>query len=213
MCIGPSMEPTIESKGQLVVINVLSYGPLFPKNKFQIGDVVIAICPYDCQKSICKRIVAVEGDTVLNETAIPYPESVRIPPGHVWLAGDNPNNSTDSRQYGPVSSSLIIGKAWFKLNIFHNFPWFDSMRLAPNMQDFYDTDGHRCLVISNRIDEFRRSHAAMTRERMGNDIAVGKQDQELMEQKDGGGIDASTTNPSNNNPNIKNDAAPPTSNQ
>lgn len=35
---------------------------------------------------------------------------VKVPKGHVWLAGDNMSNSTDSRTYGPVPLSLIKGK-------------------------------------------------------------------------------------------------------
>lgn len=42
----------------------------------------------------------------------PQPSSahVRIPRGHVWLAGDNLSNSTDSRAYGPVAVGLLKGK-------------------------------------------------------------------------------------------------------
>jgi inner membrane protease subunit 1 len=35
---------------------------------------------------------------------------VKIPKGHVWLAGDNMSNSTDSRTYGPVPLALVKGK-------------------------------------------------------------------------------------------------------
>ena len=37
-------------------------------------------------------------------------ELIQIPAGMVWLAGDNPDNSTDSRYYGPVPIGLIQGK-------------------------------------------------------------------------------------------------------
>lgn len=40
----------------------------------------------------------------------PHSDHVRIPRGHVWLAGDNLSNSTDSRAYGPVPVALLKGK-------------------------------------------------------------------------------------------------------
>lgn len=33
-----------------------------------------------------------------------------VPAGHVWLEGDNPENSKDSRSYGAVPTAMIIGK-------------------------------------------------------------------------------------------------------
>ena len=41
----------------------------------------------------------------------------KIPKGHVWLLGDNPNYSKDSRDYGPVPYGLIRGRAYFKVRL------------------------------------------------------------------------------------------------
>lgn len=41
---------------------------------------------------------------------------LQVPPGHVWLQGDNTLNSTDSRHYGPVPYALIKGRAFLKVN-------------------------------------------------------------------------------------------------
>lgn len=38
------------------------------------------------------------------------PDRIVVPPGHVWLSGDNPYNSTDSRDYGVVPAALIQGR-------------------------------------------------------------------------------------------------------
>jgi len=35
---------------------------------------------------------------------------LQVPPGHVWLEGDNPKESLDSRYYGPVPLALIQGR-------------------------------------------------------------------------------------------------------
>ena len=41
---------------------------------------------------------------------------VQVPAGHVWLQGDNPINSTDSRHYGPVPYALLRGRAFLKVS-------------------------------------------------------------------------------------------------
>jgi hypothetical protein len=35
---------------------------------------------------------------------------VAVPPGHLWLEGDNRANSVDSRDYGPLPEGLLEGK-------------------------------------------------------------------------------------------------------
>lgn len=41
-----------------------------------------------------------------------------MPTGHVWLEGDNLQNSTDSRYYGPVPYGLIRGRIFFKVCLY-----------------------------------------------------------------------------------------------
>lgn len=53
-----------------------------------------------------------EGDKILLHA---YGLPLTIPKGHVWLAGDNTANSTDSRTYGPVPQALIKGRVFYKL--------------------------------------------------------------------------------------------------
>jgi len=38
-----------------------------------------------------------------------------VPPGHVFVMGDNRENSLDSRSFGPVPVSSIEGKAVFRV--------------------------------------------------------------------------------------------------
>lgn len=42
-------------------------------------------------------------------------KEVRVPKGHLWLQGDNPANSTDSRHYGPIPMALVRGRVAFKM--------------------------------------------------------------------------------------------------
>ncbi len=38
--------------------------------------------------------------------------AVTVPPGTVYVLGDNRRRSLDSRAFGPVSLDAVIGKAW-----------------------------------------------------------------------------------------------------
>lgn len=94
------------------------------------GDIVTARPEQYDEKGIIKRVIAIEGDELrfsgsniyLNGELLdePYilepmePESdhtIVIPEGHVWLMGDNRNNSTDSRHIGSVNIEDITGKS------------------------------------------------------------------------------------------------------
>ncbi|XP_065645932.1 mitochondrial inner membrane protease subunit 1 isoform X2 [Hydra vulgaris] len=111
---GPSMQPTFNQYQDSTI--VFTSRSLW--RKFQVGDIVVARSPSNPKQMVCKRIAAVEGErverhkVVLGETTKKY---VKIPKGHVWLLGDNSNNSTDSRTYGPVPLALIRGRVCFKI--------------------------------------------------------------------------------------------------
>lgn len=40
-----------------------------------------------------------------------------VPEGHVWLEGDNPSNSSDSRSYGPIPLAMVRGRVFFKVTL------------------------------------------------------------------------------------------------
>lgn len=103
MCSGPSMEPTLESKNILLTEHI---SPRFQMLKK--GDIVIAISPTNPEQNICKRIKGMPGDRVNGHL---FKKSQVVPLGHVWLEGDNSNNSADSRIYGPVPQGLIRSRA------------------------------------------------------------------------------------------------------
>lgn len=107
MCLGPSMLPTLNVSGDLVFLD--RFTPYF--KKYEIGQVVIAKSVRDATQTVCKRIVAMEGDYVSVRPRFSQSDAKRIlvPKGHVWIEGDNATNSYDSRGYGAVPYCLISG--------------------------------------------------------------------------------------------------------
>ncbi|XP_029177599.1 mitochondrial inner membrane protease subunit 1 isoform X2 [Nylanderia fulva] len=105
VCNGPSMEPTLYTNDVLLMERIS-----VRLQKLEKGDIVISKCPTNPKQNICKRIVGLPGDNIRNGLNI-----IMIPYGHVWLEGDNSNNSTDSRVYGPVPHGLLRGRALCKI--------------------------------------------------------------------------------------------------
>ena len=128
-----SMFPTLDVDDR-VLVNKLSYD-LHEVNR---GDLVVfERPPTEAEsdiKDLIKRVVAVGGDTVastdgklvVNGEAMDEAyvaegaetsgvETQTIPPGHVFVMGDNREDSRDSRFFGPLDEELIIGRAFVKV--------------------------------------------------------------------------------------------------
>ncbi|XP_076879275.1 mitochondrial inner membrane protease subunit 1 isoform X1 [Brachyhypopomus gauderio] len=116
-CSGPSMEPTITNRD--VVFSERISQHLY---RIEKGDIVIAKSPFDPKMNICKRVIGLEGDKVcISGPSDSFRTHTYVPRGHVWLEGDNLQNSTDSRSYGPIPYALIRGRVCLKLWPPHNF--------------------------------------------------------------------------------------------
>ena len=66
--------------------------------------------PYKPGYTVVKRIINTEGeeaDMFLKSEGTKV--KVEIPPGHIWIEGDNKENSKDSRDFGPISLALVEG--------------------------------------------------------------------------------------------------------
>ena len=123
---GPSMRPTLQSAERLVV-NKFIYRFRAPER----GEILVFRYPKDPSRDFIKRVIAVPGDTIeikdgrvfvnqqlmnepyiLSKTRGDYPLTT-IPEGHIFVMGDNRNNSEDSRFADVcfVPYNLIKGKA------------------------------------------------------------------------------------------------------
>ncbi|CDW83680.1 mitochondrial inner membrane protease subunit 1 [Stylonychia lemnae] len=117
---GPSMLPNIDSNNSILFLDCFTTNFL---RKPRIGDVIVAQNPLKPRgATVVKRVLYVEGEIAeFFDIRTQRNEKVIIPPNHIWVEGDNPNNSRDSRHYGPISLELVQGIVRFKLWPFNQF--------------------------------------------------------------------------------------------
>lgn len=131
-----SMEPTLDV-GDRVLVNKLSYDA----HDVNRGDLVVferpaVDAPFGPVESedLIKRVVGLPGDTIEARDGVVYIGGRRleepylteatatdnlpaqeVPAGHVFVMGDNRDNSEDSRIFGAIDESLIIGRAFVRV--------------------------------------------------------------------------------------------------
>lgn len=135
---GQSMYPTLDDQSRILISGV------FYKPKY--GDIIVITHETSKDIPIIKRVIGVAGDTVeidytdgtvilngepliehyIREPITPilgYEFVVKVPEGHVFVLGDNRNQSDDSRvaEIGMINEKLIMGKAVFQIFPFSKF--------------------------------------------------------------------------------------------
>jgi len=121
---GISMEPRVQA-GEFVLINTLAFrfGPI------RRGDVVAFRHDAPTPETYIKRIIGLPGERVevrdgvvsvngrtLAEPYVEFPDRrsaapVVVPPNAYYVLGDNRADSDDSRTWGVLAASDIVGKA------------------------------------------------------------------------------------------------------
>lgn len=132
---GASMDPTFET-GEYLIVDQLTYNFEAPKRE----SVIVFRYPKDTTKFFIKRIIGLPGETVemhgtqvtiknaenpkgiiLNEKYVAVKNektdnfSVTLDSDEYFVMGDNRNGSSDSRIWGPVKMSLIMGRPAVRL--------------------------------------------------------------------------------------------------
>lgn len=138
---GQSMEPNFHNQEYLIVQKI-SYKISQPKR----GDVIIFKAPNNPGYDYIKRIIALPGDNIkieknsvyingkkINESYLAANELTlvgqnenlalekTIGPNEFFVLGDNRQHSSDSREFGPLDKSNIIGKVWVTVYPWSNF--------------------------------------------------------------------------------------------
>jgi signal peptidase I len=177
ICEGPSMLPTIQSRGEIILVDrvtpriwginggtvgservrqarvlqrrheqsrdrpeIVWYDPRIPVNRLRpegawdrlrerlttgisVGDVVVVEHP-DRIGTVCKRVMGLPGDIVTKPSRRRRTRGLQrrnsssvyvIPDGHIWIEGDNPWNSSDSRNYGSIPAAMIVGRVLLRV--------------------------------------------------------------------------------------------------
>lgn len=121
MVQGWSMAPTL-LPGDYLLIDTLAYRLRAP----QRGEVVLVQDPDVPQRLLVKRVLALPGDTVEEDTdglvrvTVEGNPSITTAGRHIWklgegeyfLVGDGEAFSRDSRAFGPVRLEAIVGRVW-----------------------------------------------------------------------------------------------------
>ena len=131
-----SMYPTLKVNDR-VVVNKLSY----KLHDIHRGDVVVFDRPANLPAApgdpddLIKRVIGLPGESVvakngsvyidnrkLSEPYLPksvstlnFDKPITVPAGDVFVMGDNREDSTDSRKFGPIAQDEIVGRAFMRI--------------------------------------------------------------------------------------------------
>ena len=126
---GASMEPNFYDN-EYLVIDEISYRFKEPAR----GEIIVFRYPKDPREFFIKRVVGLPGEKITVKNGNVYINGVRLDESEylspqlkttnddAWMLkaneyfvlGDNRQHSLDSRKFGPIDRSYIIGRAWVR---------------------------------------------------------------------------------------------------
>jgi signal peptidase I len=130
---------------------------ILPRRDIRRGDIVVFKSPPDLSKDFVKRVIGLPGETLrikdrqVYNNDLPLKENykvhkfpnyimdgdnygpVTVPPGHLFVMGDNRDNSADSRVWGFLPLSNIKGRPWI-IYFSYNAPSASSAPPPPGMK-------------------------------------------------------------------------------
>ncbi|MGH9077714.1 MAG: signal peptidase I [Acidimicrobiales bacterium] len=136
-----SMEPQLEINDR-VAVSKLAYDLHSPRRGDVVvflaraeGSQAAGSAPTAThQRDLIKRVVGLPGETVTGRSGHVWIDNrllvepylppgtltsdfgpVRVPPGDLWVMGDNRSDSTDSRVFGPISQGSVVGRALWRV--------------------------------------------------------------------------------------------------
>lgn len=131
---GASMEPGLYS-GEYIFTSKITY----KFRPIESGDIVVFKSPQNPDIDYIKRVIGIPGDTVIfqdqkvsvNGEVLTEPyvadktdlweggyikegEPIIVPNGEIIVLGDNRPRSSDSREFGPIPISSVIGQVFYR---------------------------------------------------------------------------------------------------
>lgn len=136
---GSSMQPILQDQERVIILKLA-----LTKNHIDRFDIIIFSIPEPIHKQLIKRVIGLPNEQieirageiyinnrVLKQTVSPAStitragsismKPIRIPENHYFVIGDNPSMSQDSREFGLIPKTNIIGKAILRYWPFSRF--------------------------------------------------------------------------------------------
>jgi signal peptidase I len=136
--------------GDHLLVNKFVFAPttggaeraVLPMRDIRRGDIVVFKYPDEPERDFIKRVIGLPGDTItcrggqLIRNGKPVKElyldpgtqtdgctRTTVAPGQLFVMGDNRDNSQDSRVFGPIRESDVVGRAFVRIWPLNHTGW------------------------------------------------------------------------------------------